>query len=311
MKKIIVLLVTIFAIGILSAQNPDDWRMLRKKVNFFLANDLGRNGYYDQKPIAELMGQMADVIFPECVLAAGDVHHFEGVQSTSDPLWMTNYELVYSHPRLMIPWHPILGNHEYLGNTQAVLDYSNVSRRWEMPARYYTKVFKKGGASVRFVLLDTTPLMQIHRDETDKYPDAGKQNHEAQLVWVDSVLTEAKEDWVVVIGHHPIYAESNREVNERFEMQQTLDKVLRKHPNVALYVCGHVHNFQHLRSKGSNIDYVVNSSASLSRGVKALEETVFCSPESGFSMIAVDKRELCLFMIDKHGKVLHTIRRTK
>ena len=38
-----------------------------------MANDLGRNGYYDQKPIAELMGEMADVIGPECVFAAGDV----------------------------------------------------------------------------------------------------------------------------------------------------------------------------------------------------------------------------------------------
>ena len=48
---------------------------------------------------------------------------------------MTNYELVYSHPELMIPWYPILGNHEYRGNTQAVLDYSQVCARWEMPAR--------------------------------------------------------------------------------------------------------------------------------------------------------------------------------
>ena len=35
---------------------------------------------YDQKPIAELMGEMADAIGPECVFAAGDVHHFEGTQ---------------------------------------------------------------------------------------------------------------------------------------------------------------------------------------------------------------------------------------
>ena len=45
------------------------------------------------RPIAELMGEMADVIGPECVFAAGDVHHFEGVRSVNDPLWMTNYEL--------------------------------------------------------------------------------------------------------------------------------------------------------------------------------------------------------------------------
>lgn len=85
------------------AQTPEAWKSLEKPLNFYLANDLGRNGYYDQKPIAELMGRMAENIDVECVVAAGDVHHFEGVRSVDDPLWMTNYELVYAHPELMIP----------------------------------------------------------------------------------------------------------------------------------------------------------------------------------------------------------------
>ena len=145
------------------AQTPQDWKGLEKQLNFYMANDLGRNGYYDQKPIAELMGEMADVIGPECVFAAGDVHHFEGVRSVNDPLWMTNYELIYSHPELMIDWFPILGNHEYRGNTQAVLDYTNVSRRWSMPGRYYTKVFEKKGTAIRFVMIDTAPLIDKYR----------------------------------------------------------------------------------------------------------------------------------------------------
>ena len=41
------------------AQTPQDWKRLEKQLNFYMANDLGRNGYYDQKPIAELMGEMA------------------------------------------------------------------------------------------------------------------------------------------------------------------------------------------------------------------------------------------------------------
>ena len=71
------------------------------------------------------------------------LHHFSGVQSVEDPLLMTNYELIYSHPELMIDWLPILGNHEYRGNTQAIIDYSNISRRWNMPGRYCTKVYEE------------------------------------------------------------------------------------------------------------------------------------------------------------------------
>ena len=55
------------------AQTPQEWKGLERQLNFYMANDLGRNGYYDQKPIAELMGEMADAIGPECVFAAGDV----------------------------------------------------------------------------------------------------------------------------------------------------------------------------------------------------------------------------------------------
>ena len=33
------------------AQTPQDWKGLEKQLNFYMANDLGRNGYYDQKPI--------------------------------------------------------------------------------------------------------------------------------------------------------------------------------------------------------------------------------------------------------------------
>ena len=293
------------------AQNAAAWKALEKPLNFYLANDLGRNGYYDQKPIAELMGKMAEAIDIEFVVAAGDVHHFEGVRSVHDPLWMTNYELIYSHPDLMLPWYPILGNHEYRGNTQAVIDYSGISARWQMPARYYTKVMEEDGATIRLVMIDTPPLLDKYREDTEKYPDAGKQDMDKQLAWLDSVLTSAKEDWVMVVGHHPIYADTDKNDSERTDMQKRVDSILRKHGNVDMYVCGHIHNFQHIRKTDSKIDYVVNTSGSLAREVKPVDGTQFCSGATGFSLITVDKHELCLHMMDKNGKVLHTVRRTK
>ena len=312
MKKLILSAIAVLFVSFGTfAQTPEVWSSLKKDANFFMVNDLGRNGYYDQKKIAELMGVMAEEIGPECVIAAGDVHHFSGVQSVEDPLWMTNYELIYSHPELMIDWLPILGNHEYRGNTQAIIDYSNISRRWNMPGRYYTKVYEEDGTSVRFIMIDTTPLINKYREENKKYPDACKQDNEPQLQWLDSLLNEAKEDWVIVVGHHPIYAETSKEDSERMDMQNNVDRILRKHKNVAMYLCGHIHNFQNIRVKGSSIDYVVNSSASLSRDVNAITGTQFCSPETGFSVIAADKNELALHMIDKEGKVLHTISKNK
>jgi hypothetical protein len=73
---------------------------LEDDFTFLIAADLGRNGYYHQKPVAEMMGEVAEVVDPEFVAALGDVHHFKGVRSIDDPLWLTNFEWVYSHPEL-------------------------------------------------------------------------------------------------------------------------------------------------------------------------------------------------------------------
>ena len=313
MKKLssIVILFVVALVSVM-AQTPAEWAKLEKSVNFYVANDLGRNGYYDQKPIAELMGRMAETVGIECVAAAGDIHHFEGVTSTQDPLWMTNYELIYSHPELMLAWYPICGNHEYRGNTQAVVDYAKVSRRWEMPAKYYTKVLEDDDVTVRLVFVDTTPMIEKYRKDTGKYPDACKQDVQKQLAWLDQTLADAKEDWVIVIGHHPVYAQSTKSEKERTDMQKTLNAVLLKHPNVAMYVCGHIHNFQHIRKPGCNIDYVVNTSGSLSREkVTPIDGTQFCSGVSGFSLVCADKQELDLHLIDKDGKVVYTVSHKK
>ena len=307
-KLFLTLLAALASYGAWSQQI--DYSVYEDKLNFYVANDLGRNGYYDQKPIAELMGTMAEEVGPEFVVAAGDIHHFEGVRSVEDPLWMTNYELIYSHPELMIDWFPICGNHEYRGNTQAVVDYSRVSRRWEMPARYYTKSFEEEGTTLRIVWIDTTPLIDKYRQENDKYPDACLQDIKTQLEWLDATLAAAKEDWVVVVGHHPIYAETSKDDVERADMQRRVDTILRRH-HVDMYINGHIHNFQHIRMEGSNIDYVTNSSGSLSRKVKATEGTVFCSPEPGFSIVSATPDVLELRMIDKKGNVLHTVTHTK
>lgn len=295
-----------------TADHTQEWKSLEKPLNFYLANDLGRNGWYDQKPIAETMGRMAEAIDIEFVVAAGDVHHFEGVQSISDPLWMTNYELIYSHPDLMIDWYPICGNHEYRSNTDAVVEYSNVSARWTMPAKYYTFVKEEDDVTVRIVMLDTTPMIDKYREETEKYADASKSDWNEQIAWLDKVLSEADEDWVIVVGHHPIYAYTDKSDSERTDLQQRLDPVLRKYGNVGMYLCGHIHTFQHIRRPDCDIDYIVNTSGSLSReDVKPIDGTVFCSNKSGWSLLTACKDTLSLHMLDKDGSVLHTVTRTK
>jgi hypothetical protein len=95
-----------------------------------------------------------------------------------------------------------------------------------MPARYYTKSFEDDGITLRIVWVDTAPMMDKYRNDSATYPDACKQDLQKQLAWIDSVLTTAKEDWVIVAGHHPIYAETPKDNSERRDMQARLDPIL-------------------------------------------------------------------------------------
>ncbi|MGI6073156.1 MAG: metallophosphoesterase [Fermentimonas sp.] len=282
-----------------------------KGVNILIANDLGRNGYYEQQPIAELMGEWAERADIEFVAANGDIHHFNGVASVQDPLWMTNYEMIYKHPELMLDWYATLGNHEYRGNTQAVLDYKNVSRRWVMPDRYYTLTQKyKDGSSIRYIFVDTTPLIDKYINDPEGYPDANQQSIDKQLAFVDSVLTVSNETWTVVLGHHPIYSETSKNISERTDLQKRLDPILKKH-KVDFYINGHIHNFQHIKVKQSPIHYFTNSSASLSRKVKEIEGTQFADDRAGFSILSANKDRLAIFFIDGKGNCIYRFQITK
>lgn len=307
MKKVILsLLLALTGITAISAQDKQIMPELSSKAtNFIIASDLGRNGYYDQKPIARIMGQVAGEIDAEFVALAGDPIHFGGVASVNDPLWMTNYELIYDHPELMLDWFTIMGNHEYNGNTQAVLDYSKVSRRWRAPGRYYAKSMEvEGGDSCLLLFIDTTPLMDKYRNNPEKYPDAVGQDMNLQLAWIDSQLKASKAKWKIVIGHHPVYAFTPKDQSERDDMQARLAPILERN-GVDAYFCGHIHNFQHIQPKGSKVDYIVNSSASLSRKVQPIEGTLFCNPDPGFTVCSVTKSGIEFLMINQKQEVVY------
>ena len=304
-------LISLYAVGAMAQYKLTESNDLEDKFNFILATDLGRNGYYDQKAIAELMGETANAIDAEFIIASGDTHHYLGIESSDDPLWMTNYELIYSHPELQIAWYPLLGNHEYRGNTQAVVDYSQKSRRWCMPDRYYSQSYPlNNGEYIRIVYIDTTPLIDKYHNESEVYPDASKQDIGKQLAWLDSTLCASSEKWKIVVGHHPIYAETSKNIQERLDMQKRVDPILKKY-GVDMYICGHIHTFQHLKMKNNPIDYIVNSSGSLSRVPKPIERMVFCSPETGFSVFSATDKEIILYMVNQKGEVIHEVKRTR
>lgn len=274
--------------------------------NFIIISDYGRNGYHNQKEVAEIMGNVAEKISARFIVTGGDNFQINGVESVADPLWMTSFENIYTNPSLHVEWYPALGNHDHGGNIQAQVDYSKVSRRWKMPAPYYTLVKSRDSVSIRLVILDTQSLVYGLGNPGRKYT---RENALKQINWTDSVLAAVKEDWVIVIGHHPVFSAHPTRQNTE-ELLEYLYPVMNKY-NVDFYIGSHDHIFQHLKDSTGTIDYFVNTAGSSVRNVARNKMTVFADSSPGFSIISATVNSLAIYFVDINGNVIYRYARKK
>ena len=302
MKKLILLLSSLVILfGGCTPKSPES-------INFIVAADMGRTGESEQQNIANIMAYFAEQNNVDFLAVAGDPIHYDGVTCVEDIVWKERIENVYTAPSLhAIPWYVVSGNHEYWGSVQAILDYSNVSERWNAPARYFAKERAIGkNQKALFVFIDTPPLIDRHRND-NRHSDAAEQDIEQQLHWLDSTLTVSNSRWKIVIGHHPVHATTNKDESERTNMQNRVGKILETR-GADVYISGHIHNFQHIKLDGKNVHYVVNSSASRSRPIDDpnFQGLVFSNADPGFMSASVSKNTLRFSFINHRNESVYS-----
>ena len=80
--------------------------------------------------------------------------------------------------------------------------------------------------------------------------------NEAQWVWIQATLEASTADWIIVVGHHPVW--SVGEYGPTWPLVERLAPMMES-AGVALYICGHEHQMEHFRSEphASGVDYLV------------------------------------------------------
>lgn len=278
-----------------------------RALNFFVVSDWGWNGFKSQQEVADGMTMLADSIEPRFIVSCGDNFQIQGIASTQDPLWSTSYENIYKAPSMQVDWYPVLGNHDYKGNTQAEIDYSKISRRWRMESHYYKNVVKVNDSiSVLLVFLDTPPLVDEYYKKLG-YPDVLMQDSAKQMVWLKDVLSNSKEQWKLVFGHHPVYSASNKHGNTP-ELIKRLKPLFEKY-HVQFYICGHDHDMQHLKEKNGTVNYIVTGAGGEPRSANSNELSLFSKSVPGFSLISLYGNSLQFYFIDSKDKAVYTIKR--
>jgi len=280
--------------------NPD-------AVNFIVMGDWGRNGDDHQKPVAAQMGTIAKQASVDFIVATGDNFYPKGVASTQDPLWKYSYEDIYTDFSLQWDWHPVLGNHDYGAKPQAQVEYSKISRRWQMPARYYTKTFDVQGDSTQkllMVFIDTCPLIPGYYNNHHAVRD---QDSTAQKIWLEKVLSNPNPNikWKMVVGHHPMYTGGGRTENhDTRAIRRTVQPLLVKY-KVDAYLAGHEHSLQHI-GPVQGVNHFISGAASERTPARMLPMSQFAASEYGFMLFSVTKDKALVQVIDLNGKVLYT-----
>ena len=278
-----------------------------KSFNFIIVSDWGWNGYKHQQEVADQMAKTADSINAKFIATCGDNFQLSGVASTQDPLWALNFENVYKGLSLQVEWFPVLGNHDYKGNTQAEIDYSKISRRWRLTDHYYTFSKKVNDSiSARFIFLDTPPLVEEYHKK-DGYPDVVNQDTAKQMRWLKEVLSNAKEQWILVFGHHPIYSASKKHGNTK-EMIAGVKPLLEQY-HAQIYFCGHDHDLQHLHEKGGKVDYIVTGTGGETRECSSNELSIFSKSEPAFSAVSMKGDSLRICFIGVKGNIIYNFSR--
>jgi predicted phosphodiesterase len=279
-------------------------------LNFIVMGDWGRNGADHQKQVAEQMGKTASESKARFIIAAGDNFYPSGVISEWDPLFRYSFEDIYTAFSLQWDWYPVLGNHDYKSNPDAQVKYSAISRRWKMPARYYSKKFFINWDTTQAVLIvfiDTNPLIPEFYKNTDYGPNVRTQDSTKQKKWLAKVLSDQSPaiKWKIVVGHHPMYTGGSRtDAYDTKAIRRSLEPLFEKY-GVDVYLSGHEHSLQHLFT-GSKTNHFISGAASEKTAVKLLDISKMSASEYGYMLFSVLGNQLLVQTIDYNGKIIYT-----
>lgn len=199
------------------------WARLEGSV---LVRALAGTGLLRPKSEVAAVGAAMAAAAPDFWLHAGDVIY-------PDPLtgsWSAGFFEPFEALGRRSPCYVALGNHDLMGD-----DGARVLRTFTLPTRPGTddeRMYSVAFGAVRVVVLDTNARFE-----------AGAPG----LEFLRSTLSDATEPWLVVMGHHPILSASRQ--RDRADLVEHLLPVLER-AGVDLYVAGHDHTYQRLRSPG-------------------------------------------------------------
>ena len=272
-------------------------------VNFLVIGDWGRRGNPRQRRVAKGMGIAAKRLASRFVVSTGDNFYNGGVTKLDDTHWRDSFESVYTDPSLQIPWYVALGNHDYCGDPEIQVKYTEQSTRWKMPHRYY-KVSPT--ANIDLFILDTPPIVGENSGKLDHQFACNIESQcvQLQLDWLDRELAASHAAWKFVIGHHTIRSSGSHGDNKH--LAELINPRLTA-SGIQVYINGHDHDLEHIRRDG--IDYICSGAGSDLRDIgHPVQGSLFAEKKSGFASLTVYQEFAKLAFLNEYGEpIVHKL----
>ncbi|NTE01412.1 acid phosphatase [Agrobacterium tumefaciens] len=279
-------------------------------LNFIAMGDWGRVGADHQKQVAKQMGITASEVKAQFIISTGDNFYPSGVISEHDPLFKYSFEDIYTDFSLQWDWYSVLGNHDYKSNPDAQVAYSKISRRWKMPARYFTKKFPINGDlnnQVLIAFIDTNPLIPEFYKNAEYGPNVKGQDTTAQKRWLIKTLDDKDPSikWKIVVGHHPMFTGGSRtDGYDTKAIRSSLKPVLDRY-GVDVYLTGHEHSLQYIKPEGKT-HHFISGAASEKTPVKLIPDAQMVASEYGFMLFSVSNNQLRVQVLNDEGYIIYS-----
>lgn len=255
--------------------------VLERPQEYVMIADTG-SGYPKQATVAAAIKKQCETTQAcQAVFIAGDVIYDTGVRSVTDRQFQTKFEQPYQ--TIDLPFYIAYGNHDYLGCKDCYINYSELSKKWRMPAAYYEQRF---GDDISFFVIDT-------------------QNFDtAQQTWLRESLEKSKVKHRVVVGHYPIETFEVTKLYEDWDGKTELQEIICHAAD--LYVAGHAHI---LEDNGQIStcpirQLVVGGGGATIRAAADVSDGGFLAAEYGFAVLTlVDDKLSYAFFNDQAEKI--------
>ncbi len=260
-------------------------------LRFFAIGDTG-SGDAEQMAVAAAMEKRCQAS-PRLdgLLLLGDLFYMRGIGSTTDQQWVDKIEKPYGSPCLkQVDRFPIFGNHDYVGNREAFVEYSRTHERWKMPHRFYSVKF---GDLLKFVAIDSNFADFCFMPEH---------------CVVDFLLHEldAATQWKVVMAHHPLASASKKKYSYNGSNLFGLFFRWASCDSADIWLAGHAHHMEHRKREdcASQI-FVSGGGGGELEEVEKSTESKFASSEHGFLELEVYREHILARFWDKNSKLVY------